>query len=288
MVTSGLAAESFNGVYISEFSTGNQNILHDEDGDHPGWIELYNGGSDPVNLAGWFLSNDSKNPTQWRFPRVGILPGSYLIVFASGKDRSNDPAHLHTNFRLGKDGGYLALAGRATNLLSGFIYPESSPDISYGRVAGEPSIAGSFSRPTPGKANQTSGPGFAGRVAFSRPGGSFLDPFALELSSDSTNTVIRYTVDGTLPNASSPVYSGALRLTNTTCVRTRSYGNGLLPGPPRGETYFLLNTNLLRFTSDLPVLVMDTLGSDYSSSARSQVVHLSFYEPVDGTTSFER
>ncbi len=282
------AAESFNGIYISEFSANNLETFRDDDGDHPGWIELYNGGSATVNLAGWFLSNSSTDPALWRFPRVGIPANNYLIVFASGKGRTNDPAHLHTNFRLSKDGGYLALIGRATNVVSGFAYPESPPNISYGRVAGEPSIIGPFSRPTPGKPNQTSGNGFAPSVRFSRSSGSFLEPFTLDLSTDSTNALIHYTLDGSLPNAGSPVYSEALQITNTAWVRTRAYQDGLLPGPAHGETYILFKTNILGWKSNLPVLVIDTLGTEHTASLRSQLVQFCVYEPVDGTTSFER
>jgi len=157
--------------------------LQESDGDNPGWIELHNGGSDEVNLAGWFLSDTPTNLTKWRFPGVGILPDNYLVIFTSGKGLSNDLAHLHTNFRLDKNGGYLALAGPATNLVSEFgpAYPKQSPDVSYGRVRGEPDISGYFHQPTPGKPNESSGPGFAAKVVFSRPSCSFVEPFTLDL-----------------------------------------------------------------------------------------------------------
>jgi hypothetical protein len=282
------AANTFNSVYISEFlAENNRHTVQDSDGDYPGWIELCNGSSDVVNLAGWFLSDAPTNLTKWRFPAVRILPGNYLVIFASGKGRTNDLAHLHTNFRLGKDGGYLALVGPTTNVVSEFApgYPKQSPDVSYGRVRGEPDICGNFLQPTPGKPNESSGPGFAPKVVFSRPSGSFMDPFALDLSCHLTNAVIRYTLDGQLPSRVSPAYRAPIWLTNTTCVRARIYQDGLLPGPPQSETYLLLATNARGFNSTLPVLVMDTFGSDRATSLRSSLVQLSFYEPLDGKTS---
>jgi hypothetical protein len=179
------------------------------------------------------------------------------------------------------------LVGRATNVVSELAYPKASPDGSYGRVRGEPNISGRFSEPTPGKPNQSSGRGFAENVSFSRPSGSFLEPITLALSSGRTNAVIRYTLDGTLPTARSPVYEKELWLTNSACVRARAYQEGLLPGPPQSETYLLVATNLLRFKSNLPVLVMDTFGMDRATSARSSSVHLSVFEPVDGKATFE-
>ncbi len=281
------AASTFNSVYISEFLAASHHLVQDDDGDHPGWIELYNGGSDVVNLAGWFLSDTPTNLTKWRFPGVAILPGNYLVVFASGKGRTNDLAHLHTNFRLSKNGGYLALAGPGTNVISEFApaYPKQSPDVSYGRVPGEPDICGYFLEPTPGKPNESSGPGFAPKAVFSHSSGSFTEPISLALSCPSTNAVIRYTLDGRLPSRSSPAFRGSILLTNSTRVRARVYQDGLLPGPPQSETYILLATNVLGFKSTLPVLVMDTFGSDRATSSRSSLVQLSWYEPVDGKTS---
>jgi hypothetical protein len=281
------AASTFNSVYISEFLADNQHTLQDSDGDYPGWIELYNGRSEVVNLAGWFLSDTPTNLTKWTFPEVAILPGNYLVVFASGKGVTKDLAHPHTSFRLDKEGGYLVLSGPATNVVSEFApqYPKQSPDVSYGRVPGEPEICGHFQKPTPGKPNENSGPGFAPKVTFSRPGGSFAAPFILELSCNSTNSIIRYTLDGRFPSRNSPVYKTPIALTNTICVRARVFEEGLLPGPPKSETYVFLSSNVLGFTSTLPVLVMETLGSGRATSSRYSSVQLSFYEPVAGKTS---
>jgi hypothetical protein len=112
-----------------------------------------------------------------------------------------------------------------------------------------------------------------------------LAPFALELSCRSTNAIICYTLNGRLPGHSSPIYTAPILITNTTCICARAYQDGLLPGPPRCETYVLLASNLLGFKSNLPLLVMDTLGSGRATSARSALVQLSFYEPVDGKSS---
>src|SRR4051794_36986732 len=92
------AAESFNSAFISEFLADNRSGLKDDTGERSSWIEIYNGGASPVNLAGWHLTDVATNLTKWRFPGVVLLPDKYIVVFASGKDRTNDLAHLHTNF----------------------------------------------------------------------------------------------------------------------------------------------------------------------------------------------
>ncbi|HEV8541736.1 MAG TPA: CotH kinase family protein [Verrucomicrobiae bacterium] len=286
-----VSADTFDSIYISEVLVQNRSSLPAEDGSHPGWIELHNGGSDTVNLGAWFISDTATNLTKWHLPRVFMLPGSYLLVFASGTGRTNDLAHLHANFLLDKNGGYLVLAGPRTNLVSRLGYPKSSPDVSYGCVRDEPVILGNFAEPTPGKANQSSGPGFAPQVVFSHRSGSFTTPILLNLSCASTGALtvaIRYTLDGRLPSRTSPIYRQPLLLTNTVCVRARAYQDGLLPGPPKSETYLSLTSNVRGFSSTLPVLVMDTIGADRPTSLRSSSVHLSFYEPAEGKTSLER
>jgi hypothetical protein len=280
------AADLFNWAYISEFMADNRSGLQDDDGDCSGWIELHNGGSVTVNLNGWFLTDSPTNLAKWRFPSVWLLPEKYLVVFASGKGRTSDPAHLHTNFRLNKQGGYLALVGPRTNVVSEFApaYPRQSADVSYGRAQGEPALCGPFRKPTPGKPNSSSGRGFAPEVVFSRAGGTFTAGFPLELSARPP-AVIHYTLDGNLPTRASPVYGAPLVISNTAQIRARAYQDGLLPGPPRSETFLLLHSNALSFTSSLPVLILDTLGQSFPNYSRYAFAHLSFFEPVKGRTS---
>ena len=279
-------AVNFNTVYLSEFMGDDpRGTVQDEDGDRCGWIELYNGGRGTVNLGGWALTDATNNLVKWRFPGVALLPNHYLVVFASGKGRANVAGPLHTNFRLSPQGSYLALANAAGNVVSEFAPVRRAAGHSYGRLRDEPTTCGAFARPTPGKPNASSGPGFAPEVAFSWPSGTFVAPFLLQLASGSTNAVIRYTLDGTLPSRSSPVWGGTLAITNTTQVRARCYQEGLLPGPPQSEVYLLLQTNAQRFTSTLPVLIMDTLGDNREATPRHSFVHISVYEPEHEVTS---
>ena len=49
-----LAPSPANGeLWISEFVAANVGGLVDEDGETSDWVELYNNGSEPVELAGW-------------------------------------------------------------------------------------------------------------------------------------------------------------------------------------------------------------------------------------------
>jgi len=248
-------------VRINEFMASNKRTLRDEDGDSSDWIELYNAGQVTENLEGWFLTDDPDNLTKWRFPKIALPPDSYLLVFASGKDRT-DPSHpLHTNFRLSASGGYLALVDPHTNIVSDFDYPEQYEDVSYGADRMDPTTVGYFLEPTPGKPNAVSGQGFAPPVEFSRPSGTFIRPFQLELHTTSPDAEIHYTLDGSFPTKDSPLYTGPISITQTVEVRARAFQQSLLPGPPTTALYLRLDPSVTNFTSNLPVIILDNLGA---------------------------
>ncbi len=101
----GSHALSAQGVVVSEFMARNLTTLTDEDGDYSDWIEIENQGLSPVDLAGWFLTDDPRDLDQWMFPPDLVLePGARLVIFASAKDRSVAGSPLHTNFRLSEEG----------------------------------------------------------------------------------------------------------------------------------------------------------------------------------------
>lgn len=122
-------------VIISEFMASNSRILTDEDGDYSDWIELFNQSETNVNLAGWYLTDDEAVLTNWCFPNVVLGPGEYILVFASGKNRTSDVKHLHTSFQLDGLGEFLALVmPDGITIADGFIpsYPPQTEDVSYG------------------------------------------------------------------------------------------------------------------------------------------------------------
>ena len=122
-------------VVISEFMAANVRTLADRDRQYSDWIELYNPGSVPVNLDGWFLTDDRMNLKKWRFPAVPLAPNEYLVIFASNKDRRVAGAELHTNFKLNAESGYLALVKADGATLASEFGPEYPPQLggaSYG------------------------------------------------------------------------------------------------------------------------------------------------------------
>ncbi len=280
------------GVIISEFMADNNGVIRDVDGDKSDWIELFNASNQAVSLFGWSLTDDALNLRKWAFPGKSLAAGGRLIVFASGKDRTNAASQLHTNFKLDDDGEYLALVNPAGDVESGFspTFPKQKKDFSYGRANGAPSVVGFFAKPTPGSANTTSGVGFAPDVRFSRNGGAYVTNFSLSLSAqtDMTGAVIRFTKDGSLPAETSPIYTNSLLVSNSVQIRARVFAPGVLPGDPHSEMYLKLEGTTPTFSSDLPVMVLHNFGKGRPPSEGQQNAYLQVYEPIDGITSLGR
>ena len=143
---------------ITEFMASNVTRLADEEGDFSDWIEVHNPDNVTVTLAGFHLTDEAANLDKWTFPDVTLKSGATLVVFASGKNRDDPAARLHTNFRLSADGDYLALvAPDGTTVVSDFApsYPAQIQNRSFGLapLADDP-VWSFFSTPTPGKPNK--------------------------------------------------------------------------------------------------------------------------------------
>jgi len=86
-------------IVINEGSNKNASTLLDEDGELNDWIELYNAGTEAIDLAGYSLTDDASNANQWVFSNYILEPGQHLLLFLSGKNRFASPASVsfHTS-----------------------------------------------------------------------------------------------------------------------------------------------------------------------------------------------
>ncbi len=246
---------------ISEFMADNNRTVADEDGQFPDWIEIHNPAAAAINLSGYFLTDNKSEPTLWAFPDVTLAAGGHLLVFASGKNRVNPAAALHTSFQLDKSGEYLALVGPGPIVLHAFDpYPAQREDISYGILGGDLSLVASMGHPTPGAVNDSAPPPPA-RVEFSRGEGFFTEPFTLTLSSLTPGSVIRYTLNGSAPGVTNGLtYAGPIAINGTTRVRAVALAYEQA-SELAGARFIRLAPDLAGYTSSLPIMVIENFGA---------------------------
>jgi hypothetical protein len=124
-------------------------------------------------------------------------------------------------------------------------------------------------------------PSLLGDVSISAPSQSFRGELAVSLSTAIDGAEIRYTVDRSLPDAASPLYSGeALTFASTTELRARAFIAGEPSGAPSTALYIARDFEL---SSDVPILIVDGFGL---GEPRDQEVYVEaavmLFEPVDG------
>ncbi|MCX7872576.1 MAG: CotH kinase family protein, partial [Verrucomicrobiae bacterium] len=129
------------------------------------------------------------------------------------------------------------------------------------RIAG--TSYGYISPPTPNNININSYPEVAPNVQFSVPGGVYLDPVVyVDLSCSVSGATIRFTLNGTNPTDTSPIYTNgtSIKLTNSALIVARAEILGFFPSQYKSEGYTLLDSSMTNFTSNLPLLIMSTYG----------------------------
>ena len=248
-------------LVISEIMADNGSTLHDEDGASSDWIEIYNPTPGSINLLGCYLTDDKSDPLMWAFPDVMLPPGGHVIVFASGKNRVAPGAPLHTNFELQKDGEYLALVGPAATVVHQFDpYPSQREDVSFGLLGGDISRPVFMGLPTPGTGNNATRPPPA-EVTFSHVSGTITTAFELSLSCATPGAEIRYTLDGSSPDATNSfVYDSPLPINATKRVRAVALAHGLA-GEITSVSFIKLAPDLATYTSTLPIMVIENFGA---------------------------
>ncbi|HEY8945409.1 MAG TPA: CotH kinase family protein [Polyangiaceae bacterium] len=149
-------------------------------------------------------------------------------------------------------------------------------------------------------------------VVFTPSGGTFLSSQSVELGVARRGARIHYTLDGTMPTASSPVYGAPLQLAASTRVRALALvpeesGSDAVPmggrmgsggsaggsgiaferGPIASETYLRVASDAATFTSHLPILIVHTFESGRLDPQSDEFVPatLTLMEPTGGVSN---
>ncbi len=219
-------SETVKTLFINEIMAANNATLRDGDvddadsgnlgGAYSDWIELYNPGTQAVDLSNYTLSDSSAT---WTFPK-GVIPANgYLLVWASDKNKVAKDGQLHTNFKLSASGELLTLKAPNGSIVDSVTFAPLKDDESYGRKTDSSAEWVVFSKPTPSKQNVYSAEAVAVKdPVFSHKAGFYNSQFNLQLTTDDANTKIYYTLNGSDPV---PGASGTFEYTNPILVKSR-------------------------------------------------------------------
>jgi len=143
-------------LYINELLASNATDTTDHTGSHEDWFELYNPNSYPVNLAGYYISDNPDNPTKWRvpisFPDSVTIPAQGWMLFWADDDEI-EGVH-HSGFRLSAAGEFLMVSSPDGFSIADHISWGPIPvDTSYGRTPDGGAQWVLFSKTTPNASN---------------------------------------------------------------------------------------------------------------------------------------
>ncbi|HEY9172649.1 MAG TPA: lamin tail domain-containing protein [Verrucomicrobiae bacterium] len=142
-------------VFINEWMADNTRTLADPaDNNFEDWFELYNPGTNTVDLGGYYLTDNLTNQFQYRVPANGhytIPPGGFLLVWADNETGQNhtNRADLHVNFALSKGGEAIGLFAADGTQIDAVTFGAQTSDVSQGRFGDGAGTIVPMSMPTP-------------------------------------------------------------------------------------------------------------------------------------------
>jgi len=146
-------------IFINEWMADNKATLPNPlNGAWDDWFELYNPGTNTVDLGGFYLTGNLANKTKFRIPgpaRYLVPPGGYLVVWADNNQSQNhtNRPDLHVNFALSKSGEAVGLFAEDGTTIDAVSFGAQSSDVSEGRFPNGASARFFMPSPTPGQPN---------------------------------------------------------------------------------------------------------------------------------------
>jgi spore coat protein CotH len=152
-------------VAINEFLADNDGVIADEFGEFDDVLELYNAGSDDVDLQGMYLTDKLAEPTKFQIVNSIVIPsGGYAYFWA---DSQPEQGIYHTNFSLSKSGEAIGLfAADGLTPVDTYTFGPQATDVSEGRCPDGGVTWLFYTAPTIGATNEPCGapPSITGTV----------------------------------------------------------------------------------------------------------------------------
>ena len=235
-------------LYINEFMASNVLAYENPDGDYEDWIEIYNSGDLPVDLAGYYLTDDLAAGDYWQMPtgqtsKTTVPAKGYLILYA---DKKPDYGADHLGFKLNRKSGQIALISPdGITVLDSLTYQNQFRDISYGRSPYGGSQWVYFTAITPGTTNQQGYVGFVSVPSIDQTAGFYNSSVIVAVHPAQNGDIIHYTLDGSDPTDSSTQYAVPVPISQTSIFKARAFNAGALPSQIVSKACFINSDHTL-------------------------------------------
>ncbi|MFC1634384.1 lamin tail domain-containing protein [Planctomycetota bacterium] len=236
---------------INELMASNSRCIRDPKGHYDDWIEIHNFGIYTIDVGGMYLTDNLAIPAKWRIPgnnpsATRIPAGDYLLIWA---DNDTSDAGLHANFKLSTDGEEVGLFDSdGMTLIDSVAFPAQTTDISYGRYPDAEDDLRFFEIPSPAAQNDGPYSGVIADIKFSHDRGFYDTPFSVTIATETEDTMIYYTLDGSKPYevytrgfTNGIVYTEPIPVATTTTIRAIAVKVGFKPTDVVAQSYIFLD-----------------------------------------------
>ena len=241
-------------IRINEISSANESFL-DEENEADDWIEIYNLGTEAIDLNGYYISDDPSLPQKHEL--IESLPGDFIIdpngylILWADKDIQDGIHHL--NFSLNHQGEDLMISDNELNVVATITIPYIYNDISYGYNTDDEEYK-FYLDPSPGEVNSTiSYEGILNPPTPSHTSGFYSQIDAWSLNHNMDDVQIYYTSDLSNPGLESIPYDDAFEISENSTIRFFATKDGYISSTIESVTII---TDEVEY--DIDVVFVDT------------------------------
>lgn len=116
-------------IVINEILPENKGNFINKSGEYSGYIEIINNGEKSVNISNYSLSNDESVSFKWQIPNTVLGSGEVLLVYTSGKSRTE--GELSTSFKLRNKSGVVILTNDKGQVIDKVKYDNIGNGVAY-------------------------------------------------------------------------------------------------------------------------------------------------------------
>ncbi|MDA0973343.1 MAG: CotH kinase family protein [Bacteroidetes bacterium] len=238
-----LQTQAFGQLFINEVSASNYSDFTDNYGEYEDWIEIYNAGGAAVDLNGYHFSDDILDPTKYQVSASVTVPaGGFRVVFASNRNTVAGN-NIHTSFKINQTSQeYAVLADPSGNIIDAYwMDKRTQENHSRGRLVNGGPAWGIFTNPSPGATNTGGSSDYAITPVMDMAPGAYGTGIDVNITSPQANVTVRYTTNGAIPIATSPIAAGPINVATTTVLHARAFSNdpSILPSFMETNSYFI-------------------------------------------------
>ena len=217
---------------LVEISPSNLSLAMDDGGAYSDWFRISNLSAAPINLNGYFLSDNPDKPYKYRIQQDLYVPaGDTILLWADGRD---DLDHNQVPFKLNGSGEAVLISNPQGILMEEKVTPRVPVNYIYRTTE----IPQNWVYSTwPAGEGAITWDSLSNDPVFSQPGGAFTFPLTVSLSSPDQPDSIFYSVDGGDPKTG-VLYQSPLEIQEATTLRSVILKQDHLAGYNLAGTYF--------------------------------------------------